>query len=685
MGIFGLQTKTILLVAAFGLTSTPFVPAQPAQRPDLERATSIEVEPPSLTLEIGEKANLTATVRDDAGNVLPIQVIYLTLSRRNVGVTNEGEVEAYRPGEYTIAVTVPRSEDEADGDDEDGDEEEPLTAQVRVTIPEPPLDRIEVSGVSSTLYTGSLVRAAVAIYDTTDTLRSDQEVMFASTDPRIVQINRFGQVTPLARGTATIEVHVGELTEEIPVRVLDNPASSLELTPEVIEARTGDVIRLEAVARDAQGNIVADLPVFFSVQAHAVFENPAAPASAQVSDDGRFVAELPGEYTVVASTGGMSATATVGVEPRDVRKRVRVAGRGPVQDRNTSDLWVWEGADGRDYAITGTLRSNGSAFIWDVTDAADIRKIDIVEVDARTVNDVKVSEDGQLAVISREGASNRRNGFVILDLSNPAEVKTLAEYDEQLTGGVHNVFIYEDHVYALSNGRRFDVINIAEPKLPFRVSSFELDTLGHSIHDVWVEDGIAYSSNWRDGVVLVDVGNGLAGGSPDNPVQFASYANPQGVTHAAFPFRSESTGKFYVITGDEIFPPDLNPGGRPTRAAGYMHIVDFTDFENPVEVARFEVPEAGSHNLWIEDDILYAAFYQGGLRVVDLSGELMGDLYRQGREIAAFHPNDPDGFVKNETMVWGAQPHKGLIYVSDWHSGLWVIELVDETEAESRQ
>ena len=422
--------------------------------------------------------------------------------------------------------------------------------------------------------------------------------------------------------------------------------------------------------------------MFYSVQAHPVFENPAAPAAAQVSDDGRFVAELPGEYTVVASTGGMFATATVGVEPRNVGKRVRVAGRGPVQDRNTSDLWIWEGADGRDYAITGTLRSDGSAFVWDVTDPADIRRIDTIEVDARGVNDVKVSEDGQIAVISREGASNRRNGIVILDVSNPAEVEILAEYDEQLTGGVHNVFIYENHVYALSNGRRYDVLNIAEPKLPFRVSSFELDTLGHAIHDVWVEDGIAYSSNWKDGVVLVDVGNGIAGGSPDNPVQFASYADPQGATHAAFPFRSESTGKFYVITGDEIFPPEQNPGGRPMWAAGYLHVVDFTDFENPVEVARFEVPEAGSHNLWIEDDILYAAFYQGGLRVVDLSGELMGDLYRQGREIAAFRPNDPDGFVSNESMVWGAQPYKGLIYFSDSRNGLWAVELVDETEAE---
>ena len=45
----------------------------------------------------------------------------------------------------------------------------------------------------------------------------------------------------------------------------------------------------------------------------------------------------------------------------------------------------------------------------------------------------------------------------------------------------------------------------------FFVPVFELGKEGQSIHDVWVEDGIAYSSNWRDGVYLVDVGNGIAG------------------------------------------------------------------------------------------------------------------------------------------------------------------------------
>ena len=74
-----------------------------------------------------------------------------------------------------------------------------------------------------------------------------------------------------------------------------------------------------------------------------------------------------------------------------------------------------------------------------------------------------------------------------------------------------------------------------------------------------------------------------------------------------------------------------------------MHFVDFTDPLNPKEVAKYEVPEAGSHNLWIEDDKMYAAFYQGGMRVVDISGELKGNLYEQGREIARYMAYDPEG------------------------------------------
>ena len=88
------------------------------------------------------------------------------------------------------------------------------------------------------------------------------------------------------------------------------------------------------------------------------------------------------------------------------------------------------------------------------------------------------------------------------------------------------VFISEDHLFALSAGRRYDVISIEDPTDPQRVGRFELETPGHSVHDVWVSDGVAFSSNWTDGVVAVDVGGGGRGGhrsapssSDDTPIQ----------------------------------------------------------------------------------------------------------------------------------------------------------------------
>ena len=115
----------------------------------------------------------------------------------------------------------------------------------------------------------------------------------------------------------------------------------------------------------------------------------------------------------------------------------------------------------------------------------------------------------------------------------------------------------------------------------------------------------------------------------------------------------------------------------PLEAEGYIHVFDVADLDNPVEVARYEVPDAGAHNVWVEDDRLYVGYYQGGLRVVDISGELRGDLYAQGREIAVLRTTDEQTMVPNWPMTWGAQIHKGHIYTSDLNSGLWIARLVE--------
>jgi hypothetical protein len=558
-----------------------------------------------------------------------------------------------------------------------------VQVEVPVTVPNPPVTAVAFAGAPGHFYAGTVVPLAVTVKDEVGATRTDVPVTYASASASVGTVDRFGRLHMGQPGSTTITARAEKVSARLDVKVAPNPVRTFEVKPSAEKAQTGDVLRFSVSAKDAQGRDVPELPVQYAVQGRTVETIIAPGATAEIREDGRFVAERAGTYTVVATDGTHSAMTTVEIASRDVQREVELVGHGPVRDRHTSDLWVWAGPDGRDYAITGTWGADGHANIWDVTEPKTPRLVDTVRVDARTVNDVKISEDGKTAVISREGASNRRNGIVVLDVSNPREgVRILSRYDDQLTGGVHNVFIHKGHVYAVNNGRRFDIINIEDPTKPMRVGRFELDTPGHGIHDVWVVDGVAFSSNWADGVVAVDVGGGGKGGSPRNPVMLGSYKYPSGWSHAAFPYKSKSTGKFYMFIGDEAFPYGLvtAEGGIPGRAAGWIHVVEWDDWANPREIARYQVPEAGTHNLWVEDDVLYVAYYNGGLRVVDVSGELMGDLYRQGREIAMFLSADPKGFIANAPFVWGPQPFKGNIFFSDFNSGLWVVKLKPKEE-----
>ena len=85
-----------------------------------------------------------------------------------------------------------------------------------------------------------------------------------------------------------------------------------------------------------------------------------------------------------------------------------------------------------------------------------------------------------------------------------------------------------------------------------------------------------------------------------------------------------------------------------------------------------------------EEEILYAAHFDAGLRVVDISGELMGDLYRQGREIAKFYSDDSKGFIPNAPFAWGPQPHKGTIFFTDLYSGLWAVRLLSREDSKAK-
>jgi hypothetical protein len=228
--------------------------------------------------------------------------------------------------------------------------------------------------------------------------------------------------------------------------------------PDVLEA--GDVLPLEARALDARGRTVEDLPIAWSYEFEPAGDVGAHAGAGAIIRLDRFVAEVPGRYTLIASAGPLTARQAVEVAPRDVVRPVRKLGHGRVNHVQTSDFWVWRAPDGRDYALTGTWGGAGMTYVWDVTDPTNIVKTDSIQVDARTVNDVKVSPDGRYATLTREGASDRRNGLVLLDLANPAHPVIAARFDEGLTGGVHNAFPTNDYAFALSAGEKFVILDV---------------------------------------------------------------------------------------------------------------------------------------------------------------------------------------------------------------------------------
>jgi len=399
----------------------------------------------------------------------------------------------------------------------------------------------------------------------------------------------------------------------------------------------------------------------------------------------------PTAQTTPAGQPTAAARGQAALFPDNLPGRLEVVGRGPVTNTHTSELWVFRGLDGRDYAYTGTWGGcrgcvGDRVYAWDVTDPTSPVLTDSVMVDARVINDVMVRADARIAVITREGASNRRNGIAILDVTTPAHPRVISEFWETLTGGVHVVYVEGDYVYATNNGTGdMHVISIADPANPRQVGRWGLRTPGRYLHDVWVDNGLAYLSYWDDGMVILDVGNGIREGSPERPqlvsqLQYRTRwrGRSYGNTHQAIPYTNRA-GHSYIFVGDEIFPEDQLQRPDDFIPGGYVNVVDASDITNPRIVGRYEVPNAGAHNMWVDDDKLYIAYYNAGLRVVDVSGRLEGDLRAQGRELAALSTVDENAFRTNRPFTWSPRLHNGLVFASDMNSGLWITRFVHPT------
>ncbi len=286
------------------------------------------------------------------------------------------------------------------------------------------------------------------------------------------------------------------------------------------------------------------------------------------------------------------------------------------------------------------------------------------------VNDVKVRADGVLAVLSHEGSADRQNGVTLLDLSDPLHPAPIARFTASLERGVHNVWIDGDVVYVAVDGSDpasgLRVLDVSDPANPAVVASFYGGPagggFGQFLHDVYVRDGLAFLSHWDAGLIILDVGDGVAGGSPQAPIEVGRVGTAGGDTHNAWYWPARG----YAFVGEEDF-----------STPGIMHVVDATDLARPREVATFASPGTTPHNFWLDEaaEILYMAWYEQGIIALDVSGELLGELNRQGREIARLRYDGAGSCTASGTCTWAPQVHQGLVWVSDMNGGLLSLRL----------
>jgi hypothetical protein len=370
----------------------------------------------------------------------------------------------------------------------------------------------------------------------------------------------------------------------------------------------------------------------------------------------------PVVFTATASQGPPGATF------------LSAGGGNNASDRFSSDLWVHG-----NYAYTGTWGRRGANVgnvlnVWSLAaggNPAFVRSVGVPNIG--TVSDVQVSEDGQLLALSGERGTD--GGIYLYSLTDPANPSFISS---AVVGpaGVHTVTLAD------INGRRYAfaarnpgaqepallIYDVTDPEAPTLAATRTYPERDYGIHDTFVRDGIAFAYVWNNpGVVIYDVGNGISGGTPENPVELSRLITSGSTVccgpsvHNGWWFHNPVSGeRRYLFVGQE------GPSVVGSSSSGDIHVVDVSDLRNPSEVAFFHMDGAGPHNFWMDEErqILYAAYYNGGVVALDVSGTLSGNL--SSRLISQVKPGG-----RGNTFTWGVQLANGFLYAIDMLSGLW--------------
>jgi hypothetical protein len=271
-------------------------------------------------------------------------------------------------------------------------------------------------------------------------------------------------------------------------------------------------------------------------------------------------------------------------------------------------------------------------------------------------NDVKLVEaDGRTFAILADTPVD------VVDVTTPAAPFLVG----QIAEASHTAFV-ESHggrTYAYFGNYSGDtpMYDVTDPTVPQFLGRYFAGSAEGLVHDLYVEDAMAYLNAWDAGFQIVDFT------APDAPVLVGAWtATPTRTSHSSWV--TTIAGKRVAVHGDEgsgarLSVVDVEPGSATfmTELGGYQSR-EFTSI----------------HNVMAFGSRAYVAYYQDGVRILDLSDPtapaLLGyyNTWRPDSERAS--SSTFDGAVGLDVDLTNR-----LIYVADSNAGLMILR--DDTPA----
>jgi uncharacterized protein YjdB len=251
---------------------------------------SVTLTPTTATIVGGQTVQLTATVKDAAGNVLTGRTVtWSTSDAFTALVSGSGLVTGVNPGTATITATV-----------------EGRQATATVVVQAVPVASVTVSPAAPSLAVGGTVALTATVKDASGNTLTGRAVSWSSSNSGVATVSSTGVVTAVAPGTATIRATSEGKTGEATVTVTAAAVASVTVAPATSTVTAGQTVQLTATTRDASGDVLSGRAVSWTTSDANV---------ATVSSTGLVTTVAAGTVTITATSEGKSGTATVVVQP----------------------------------------------------------------------------------------------------------------------------------------------------------------------------------------------------------------------------------------------------------------------------------------------------------------------------------------------------------------------------------